>query len=110
MIDLELLQESKADEVDFKEDELRKQREHIGLAERRLKKDRTGLKRYLSHVQKEEHKAKQVAKEWVERQKERVSADKDAMLEKYLRSRQDNERELRLAEERHQHRRKMRQV
>lgn len=64
----------------------------------------------MSHVQKEEHKAKQVAKEWVERQRDRVSADKDAMLEKYLRSRQDNEKELRLAQEKFEHRRKMRQV
>jgi hypothetical protein len=68
------------------------------------------LKQYLSHVQKEEHRAKQVAKEWVERQREKVSADKDAMLEKYLASRQENERELRLAEERHHHRHKMHQV
>ena len=96
-IELELLQDAKADELEFKENDLRKQGEHIKAAQKKLKKDHTHLQQYLSHVQKEEHKAKQVAKEWVDRKRDRVSADKDAMLEKYLRSRQDNERELHLA-------------
>lgn len=109
-IELELLEEAKADELEFKEDDLRQKDEHIKDAQGKLKKDRTHLRQYLSHVQKEEHKAKQVAKEWVERQRDRVSADKDAMLEKYLRSRQENEKELRLAQEKYQHHRKMRQV
>merc|ERR1712127_1155585 len=105
-IELELLEEAKADELEFKDDDLRQKDEHIKDAQGKLKKDRTHLKQYLSHVEKEEHKAKQVAKEWVERQRDRVSADKDAMLEKYLRSRQENEKELRLAQEKYQHHRK----
>lgn len=110
IIDLELLQGTKADDLEFKEVELEKKGERLGAAQKELKKDKAHLRQYLSHVEKEESKAKRVAKEWVEKQRERVSADKDAMLKKYLRSRQDNEDELRLAEERMEHRRKIREV
>ena len=47
-------------------------------------------------------------KEWMDKQSDRINKEKDTMLKKYLRSRQDNERELAHATERMHQRRRVR--
>lgn len=102
MIEMEMLSQAKSDEIAFKEVELNKQEQRINNAISTSKIDQVHVRRYLERLKQDEQRARQFMKEWLDKQHDRIGHDKDQMLEKYLNSRKENERELERAQ--HQHR------
>ena len=85
----------KADEIAERYIELKKKDERVQSTLKAVKSEAERVKRDLATATKHAQEAKEATKQWQEKEAERLGRDKDSLLEKYLRSRSENESQLR---------------
>lgn len=89
---------AKSDEIEERQMELRRKDKRVQDTLRAVKSEAARVRRDMSITELHTKEAHRIAQDWQEKQADKIGKDKDSLLEKYLKGRNEHEEQLRQLE------------